>query len=97
MLESRSGYAAWARILSREYLQLQQDIEHHRKSLLDTYGATNPAEFFAVATEAFFTRPQQMQHKEPELYTELKEYYKVDPAEWVARNLFLSENINSEQ
>ena len=97
LLESRSGYAAWARILSREYLQLQQDIEHHRKSLLDTYGATNPAEFFAVATEAFFTRPQQMQHKEPELYTELKEYYKVDPAEWVARNLFLSENINSEQ
>jgi Mlc titration factor MtfA (ptsG expression regulator) len=93
LLENRSGYAAWARILSREYLRLQHDIQHHRKSLLDSYGATNPAEFFAVATEAFFTRPQQMQHKEPELYAELKEYYKVDPQEWVTRNLPLSANV----
>jgi Mlc titration factor MtfA (ptsG expression regulator) len=92
LLENRSGYAAWARILSREYLRLQQDIQHHRKSLLDTYGATNPAEFFAVATEAFFTRPQQMQHREPELYAELKEYYKVDPAAWVTHNLAFSGN-----
>lgn len=92
LLESRTSYADWARILSREYLQLQQNVRHHRKSLLDSYGATNPAEFFAVATEAFFTRPQQMQRREPGLYAELKEYYKVDPAEWVARNLSLSEN-----
>ncbi len=83
LLENRSGYAAWARILSREYLRLQQDIQHHRKSVLDPYGVTNPAEFFAVATEAFLTKPQQMQCNEPELYAELKEYYKVDPAAWL--------------
>jgi Mlc titration factor MtfA (ptsG expression regulator) len=47
--------------------------------VLDTYGATNPAEFFAVATECFFEKPVQMKKRHPELYQELKEYYRQDP------------------
>jgi Mlc titration factor MtfA (ptsG expression regulator) len=50
---------------------------------MDAYGATNPAEFFAVATETFFEKPRQMKKKEPELYEELKEYYKLDPVSWI--------------
>jgi MtfA peptidase len=51
----------------------------NQKSVLDTYGATEPAEFFAVATEAFFEKPAQLRKKHPDLYEELKIYYNQDP------------------
>ncbi len=82
-LETRSNYARWTRVLSREYEQLRDDIYHQRTPILDEYGATDPAEFFAVATETFFEKPTQLKQHEPELYEELKNYYKVDPAEWM--------------
>ena len=83
ILENRSGYAAWARILSMEYERLQSSIEHHKKRVMDDYGATSPAEFFAVATETFFEKPRQLKKKSPDLYAELKDFYKVDPVEWL--------------
>ncbi len=48
-------------------------------------GPTNPAEFFAVATECFFEKPAQLRQKHPELYEELKEYYRQDPERAVTR------------
>ncbi len=83
ILEHRSRYRAWAQVLSAEYEALQRKKKRHRRSVMSKYGATNPAEFFAVATETFFEKPRQMQKRHPELYDELKEYYKLDPAEWV--------------
>ncbi|HDO25272.1 MAG TPA: zinc-dependent peptidase [Nitrospirae bacterium] len=83
ILEKRSSYATWARIMNREYEQLRFNMEHHKKSVMDDYGATNPAEFFAVATETFFEKPEQLKKKEPDLYAELKSFYKVDPIEWL--------------
>ena len=83
ILERRSRYTTWARVLSKEYEILQRNKRKRRRSVLNKYGATNPAEFFAVATETFFEKPQQMAKKHPELYEELKNYYKLDPAEWV--------------
>jgi Mlc titration factor MtfA (ptsG expression regulator) len=50
---------------------------------MDSYGATNPAEFFAVATETFFEKPQQLLKMHPGLYELLQGYYQVDPGEWV--------------
>ena len=50
--------------------------------MLSKYGATNPAEFFAVATESFFEKPRQMKKRHPDLYEELRLYYRLDPAEW---------------
>jgi Mlc titration factor MtfA (ptsG expression regulator) len=47
---------------------------------LQPYGATNPAEFFAVATEAFFDTPQMLEAHEPRLYGVLRGYYHQDPA-----------------
>jgi hypothetical protein len=76
----RSSYVAWARILQKDYEKLQRDISCHRNTLLDAYGATNPAEFFAVATEYFFERPKEVQKFHPELYNELKHFYQQDPA-----------------
>ena len=83
ILEKRSSYATWARIMSKEYEHLRSNIEHHKKSVMDTYGATNPAEFFAVATETFFEKPKQLKKKAPDLYAELKSFYNIDPIEWL--------------
>jgi hypothetical protein len=78
ILGARSRYVAWARVLGAEYEAMQKQ----RRSVMDRYGATNPAEFFAVATETFFEKPRQMQKRHPELYNELREYYRLDPAAW---------------
>jgi MtfA peptidase len=47
---------------------------------LRSYGATNPAEMFAVATEAFFDQPAELLANEPDLYGVLADYYRQDPA-----------------
>ena len=80
-LPHRSRYVAWARILEKDYSKLQKDAEEGRSTVLDEYGATDPAEFFAVATECFFEKPVQLQRKHPELYEELKLYFQQDPAQ----------------
>jgi hypothetical protein len=82
LLERRSQYAAWARVLSQEYEELQRLVERHKKSLLNPYAAKNPAEFFAVVTETFFERPLILKREKPELYEELSVFYRVDPADW---------------
>jgi Mlc titration factor MtfA (ptsG expression regulator) len=53
-------------------------------TLLDTYGANDPAEFFAVSTEAFFERPRALRACHPKLYAELKRYFQQDPVEFSA-------------
>jgi Mlc titration factor MtfA (ptsG expression regulator) len=80
----RSRYKAWARVLSGEYEKLRANIEEGKPTIIDEYGATNPAEFFAVATEAFFERPRALQELHPELYEELKRFYRQDPLGWAA-------------
>ncbi len=82
ILEQRSRYVSWARTPSREFEQLQKRVRRGRKTVMDEYGATDPAEFFAVATETFFEKSRQMKKKHPELYSELRSYYKLDPATW---------------
>ncbi len=79
-LPRRSMYVAWARVLGEEYEHLILDIEHHRKTVLRAYGAKNPAEFFAVATEAFFEKPAALKARHKELYEQLMTFYRQDPA-----------------
>jgi Mlc titration factor MtfA (ptsG expression regulator) len=76
-LDGRSQYAAWARALAPEYARLRANP---RSSVLDGYGAESPAEFFAVATEAFFEKPRQTRARHPALYAELRDFYRLDPA-----------------
>jgi Mlc titration factor MtfA (ptsG expression regulator) len=85
MLEDGSMYAEWARVLRSEYENLVADLRRGTPTFLDPYGATNPAEFFAVVTEFFFERPRGMLARHPELYGQLKLFYRQDPAEWVCR------------
>jgi Mlc titration factor MtfA (ptsG expression regulator) len=83
ILDGSTSYTAWARVLSREYERLRERVDKGKKSVIDAYGASHPAEFFAVASEAFFEKPRQLRSKHPELYDELRKFYRVDPQEWV--------------
>ena len=74
------GYVPFARVLGEHYLELRDDREDGRKTLLNGYGATSEAEFFAVATETFFEKPVQLERRHPELYAELARYFRQDPA-----------------
>ena len=80
VLQNRSSFIAWARVLQRDFETLRHDISRDRPTLLDHYGAENPAEFFAVATECFFEKPGELQRLHPQLYEELKRFYQQDPA-----------------
>ena len=79
-LENAAHYRSWARILMKEYKALQRAAERGETSLLDQYGATDPAEFFAVVTEAFFEQPKPLKARHPQLYAELQKFYRQDPA-----------------
>jgi hypothetical protein len=85
--ESRSArqrrYAAWSQVMQTEYERLRGQVQRGESTVLREYGATNPAEFFAVATECFFGKPLAMQQQHPELYEEMKWYYQQDPAHWL--------------
>ena len=71
----------WVQTMTREFAALRDAAERGRKTVLDTYGATNPAEFFAVATECFFEKARQLRQRHPSVYELLKDYYQQDPAE----------------
>jgi Mlc titration factor MtfA (ptsG expression regulator) len=79
-LRNRAQYRRWHEVMTAEYDQLVVESEHGRPQVLDAYGATSPAEFFAVATECFFEKPVQMRRRRTQLYEILKEYYCQDTA-----------------
>lgn len=79
-LDQASQFVAWARVLGSEYGKLIEDIAYQRPHLLDNYAATNPAEFFAVATEFFFERPRDLRALHPGLYEQFATFFKQDPA-----------------
>jgi Mlc titration factor MtfA (ptsG expression regulator) len=81
-LGSQESYRSWSAVLSRDFAGLRADAIYQQQSVLDHYGATSPAEFFAVATETFFEKPYQMAERHPALFAEFGKYYRVDPREW---------------
>lgn len=81
-LRARRQYAAWHRVMTAEYQALRHRTAKRRKSLLDAYGATDVAEFFAVATETFFEKPRSLQRRHSALYSVLRDFYQQDPATW---------------
>ena len=91
ILEKKSDYVTWGQVFRKEYEQLRREVERGVETIIDEYGATDPAEFFAVATETFFEKPFQMERKHPELYHELKRYYKLDPVEWMKESDYVTE------
>jgi MtfA peptidase len=82
----RMGSAAarrrWAEVLGAEFGRLQSAVARGEKHFLDEYGAHDEAEFFAVASEAFFEQSREFSRSLPLLYAELGGYYRLDPAGW---------------
>ncbi|HPA19107.1 MAG TPA: zinc-dependent peptidase [Verrucomicrobiae bacterium] len=74
--------ADWARVLGEAFEELRRESDRGRWTFLDPYGAQDPAEFFAVATESFFQCPEETRSEMPALYEQLRRFYCQDPAGW---------------
>jgi len=81
-LADRGDYASWAKDFQKAYEAFCEEVEAGQRTVLDDYGATNAAEFFAVSTETFFEKAEQLQEARPNIYEQLKRYYGLDPAAW---------------
>jgi hypothetical protein len=79
-LASRAESRRWAKVCTEAFERLRRDVDAGWPTALDPYGATNEAEFFAVATEAYFTRPAELRAAEPALYAVLAAFYRFEPA-----------------
>ena len=79
--------AEWADDLADEFESLLDAVDRGEYTFLDPYAAEDQAEFFAVATEDFFERPDELRAAHPRLYSLLAEFYALDPASWVAAAL----------
>ncbi|HME88258.1 MAG TPA: M90 family metallopeptidase [Chthoniobacterales bacterium] len=86
-LATRKQQLAWREVMRTEFASLRAAEETGIPTLLDTYGATNAAEFFAVSVEAFFERPMMLRAQHPRLYGELQNYFKQDPFESSAESM----------
>ncbi len=84
LLRSREQEQSWSSVMRVEFASLQAASDTGIPTLLDHYGATNPAEFFAVAVEAFFERPKSMKFRHPRMFEELQRYFQQDPTEYSA-------------
>jgi hypothetical protein len=82
VLVEKQEYQQWATVMTSGYQLLCQQVERGIPTVIDRYGATNPTEFFAVVTEAFFCRPQLLQQQHPQLYQLLQHYYQLNPEQW---------------
>lgn len=82
ILPRQSDFDLWAEVMSRAYLDLCDRLKRNKKTGINSYGATSPAEFFAVITETFFEKPTVLVKHYPDLYAVLQRYYHLNPVEW---------------
>jgi Mlc titration factor MtfA (ptsG expression regulator) len=71
---------AWAETFRVAYEGFCDAVDRGKETWLDPYAAESPGEFFAVVSEAFFTAPNQTRRRYPDVYEQLKRYYRQDPA-----------------
>jgi len=81
-LRTVAEHREWAEAFGAAWEKFTARVHHRRDLVLDPYGATNPAEFFAVASETFFEKARQLRESYPEVYEQLAHFYRLDPAEW---------------
>ncbi|HJX80658.1 MAG TPA: zinc-dependent peptidase, partial [Candidatus Udaeobacter sp.] len=83
-LATREQQSAWSEVMRTEFASLRAADESGIPTLLDTYGATDPVEFFAVSVEAFFEQPRALRARHPRLYAELQNYFRQNPVDYSA-------------
>jgi len=80
LLPTPQARAAWLAVLMPEYDRFCERVVCGYETVLDTYAAEAPDEFFAVASEAFFVTARELKQEQPALYRLLASYYRQDPA-----------------
>src|SRR5438105_14752506 len=83
-LATREQQKSWREVMRTEFASLRAADDTGIPTLLDTYGATNPAEFFAGSVEAFFERPSALRSRHPKFYAELQRYFNQSPIDYSA-------------
>ena len=81
-MATREELDRWIEVCTEVYDRISHGVPD---GVLRAYAGVNPAEFFAVATEAFFDVPVRLRDREPALYEVLRAFYRQDPAARVAR------------
>jgi Mlc titration factor MtfA (ptsG expression regulator) len=81
-LSGAGSYREWSMVFGQAFDRFQKKLDKGRRTVIDPYGGTNPAEFFAVATETFYEKPKQLSEHYPQVYQQLCSYYRVDPLDW---------------
>jgi len=71
---------AWSQAFAAAYEDFCRRVDRNEKTPVDSYAADDPAEFFAVTSEAFFEIPQALQASYPEVYRQLVLFYRQDPS-----------------
>jgi len=71
----------WTEVFQQAYTELQQRLANQQPSMIDPYAAESPAEFFSVCTELFFENPHRLQRIYPDLYAQLRLFYRQDPVQ----------------
>jgi len=82
LLDDAESYRRWSVVFKEEFEQLQRALDNGEATLLPEDAAENPGEFFAIATEVFMEQPIELRHRHLQLYRELSNYYRLDPAAW---------------
>ena len=81
-LSGEKSYRKWKIFMGKEFSKLRSSVEKRRHHDIDSYGATNEAEFFAVTVEYFFEKTPVFKKKHPELFELFHSFFKIDPCRW---------------
>ena len=81
-LDDGRAAARFGEVVHEELGRLRREVDDGVRTVLDPYGAEDPVEFFAVATEAFFMAPSELRRGHARLYEVLRHFYRQDPAGW---------------
>ncbi len=82
ILNRGQRFADWKRVFIKAYERHVRNVESGRETVIDDYGADGLEEFFAVAVEVFFEKPDALKREEPEVYEQLSELFRLDPSTW---------------
>ena len=82
LLTRGQSFDEWRRVFVTAYERHLHNVQNGRETVIDPYGAEGVEEFFAVSVEEFFERPGALKQAEPEVYDQLSELFRLDPASW---------------
>jgi len=82
VLQSAQEHQRWIRVLGHAFDRHVAQCRRGFPGVIDCYGATNPAEFFAVISEAFFEEPNELREQHEDIYEVLRDFYHLDPQKW---------------